>query len=151
MDAFVDYFIKLFDDAQLNDIVPAVLSPTWSNGRAGRGGIAKNLDRFLMADGLCEDTGKFRSWSLATGFSNHRVVHLQLDFDVSFHYYPFKFNPSWLKDEDFNQLIREQWGLLVEQALVRLNPMECFLWIMNNLRLVVIDWEHKRRRSSIVI
>ena len=100
-----------------------------------------------MADDICEVIGKYKTWSLATDFSDHRVVLLQLEIDASFDYYPFKCNPSWLKDEDFNQLIHEQWGLLFDHAPENLHPKDYFLWIINNLRLVVIDWERKKKKE----
>ena len=41
MDPLLDYLSSLFDEAHILDIVPIVISPTWSNGRCGPAGIAK--------------------------------------------------------------------------------------------------------------
>ena len=37
------------------DIIPNVLFPTWLNGRCGAIGLAKIMDRFLLAKDLCDD------------------------------------------------------------------------------------------------
>lgn len=59
MDPLVDFFIGIFDEAGLVDVVPHCLYPTWSNGLSGSGYIGKHLDRFILVESLCEHLGKF--------------------------------------------------------------------------------------------
>lgn len=75
-DPLSGYFQKIFVDALLVHIVPSVLVPTWFNGRHGKAGLAKRLDRFFMAEGLCQDCFRFRSWSCASGILDHKQVFL---------------------------------------------------------------------------
>ena len=82
-----------------------VLSPTWFNGRAGRLSISKRLDRFFMAYSLCASLGNYRTWHHSSGIFDHHVVVLQIDFDTSFIRYPYNFNPTWLKEVVFDELI----------------------------------------------
>jgi hypothetical protein len=109
MDPLSDYFGSLFLDSKLVDILPNKLLPTWSNGREGSAGIAKRLDRFLMAEALCECLGKFISWTIPSFISDHKPICLELDVSNHRMKVPFKFNHSWLQDEDFSLLVREKW------------------------------------------
>lgn len=117
--------------------VPGLMEDAW---------IAKRLDRFFMAEGLCEELGKFRSWSLETGFLNHRAVLLQVDFDKDFHYFPFKSNSYWLKDEEFNSLVQNRWRNLEVCAPLHLGPMKKLLWILDHLRGEAIKWERIKKK-----
>ena len=60
VDHLYDYFVSLFEDVRLIDIVPNVLVPTWSNSRCGGACISKRLDRFFMVEDLCDDFGRYR-------------------------------------------------------------------------------------------
>ena len=84
-----------------------VISPTWSNDRSGSASIAKRLDRYFMAETLCGLMGKYRSWNNSTGFSDHKSIILQLDFYHGLVPYSFKFNPTWLLEDEFNTLVME--------------------------------------------
>lgn len=109
--------MSLFGDAHLLDVALVVLSPTWSNGRCGNAVIAKYLDRFFMADSFCNQLGRFCSWNYSFGFSDHKAIVLQLDFDQGFIFYPFKFNPTWLIEDDCNKLVVEQWVVYLLKSL----------------------------------
>jgi len=52
----------LFQKANLIDVLPSNLSPTWRNGRAGEVSLVKRLDRFFLAKGLAKSVGRYRSW-----------------------------------------------------------------------------------------
>ena len=94
---------------RLLDVIPSSLVPTWTSGRCGVGGVAKRLDRFVMAETLFESVFKYRSWAIATRVSNHKAICLHLVFDREKNHYPFKFNPIWLVDPDFCSLVRIFW------------------------------------------
>ena len=54
-DQLYGFFNSYFQQAGLVDIKLLVLSPTWSNSRLGKEGIAKRLDYFFMAETLSRD------------------------------------------------------------------------------------------------
>ena len=94
------------------DVAPSILVPAWSNGRCGGGGIAKRLDRFFMAENMCDRLGRYRSWYHSMGVSNHKVMVFPLGFDKIFSHYPIKFNHTWIKVEYFNALVKAKWTCL---------------------------------------
>ena len=72
----VDYFISLFEDSNLQDISPVVVSPTWYNGRVGSHSISKRLDIYFMAEDLCGALGNYRTWHMSSGILDHRAIIL---------------------------------------------------------------------------
>ena len=70
------FFISKFEEMKLVDIFPNVMIRTWSNGWCGDMGLAKWLDRFFLVEYMCEDFGKYRTWSYSVGISYHKVVIL---------------------------------------------------------------------------
>lgn len=148
-DPMADYFISVFKSSNLQDVSPAILSPTWCNGRAGRLSIAKRLDRFILSDSLCSSFGKYRSWNHSSGVSNHRVVILQIYFDKSFINHPFKFNPTWLKEDEFDELIRKEWALMSDTVLRSTSPVKVFLHKLRRIQPVVRLWEKTKKKSLI--
>ena len=58
--------------------------------------------------------------------------------------YPFKFNPTWLLEEDFNTLVESRWALLTADV----NPMQTFLFKLNKLRPIVITWEKEKFQQA---
>ena len=61
VDPLSDFFHDLFDNVDLLDIAPMLLSSTWSNGHCGGASIAKRLDRFFMFESSCADFSWYRS------------------------------------------------------------------------------------------
>ena len=116
-----NFFLSLFDSANLNEIVPSILIPTWSNGQCGTAGVEKRLAIFFMADCLCESIGRYHSWAYATSFSDHKFIVLEIALDIDLAYYPFKFNLVWLVDDEFYNLVKDTWtNLEVEVGLSQL-------------------------------
>lgn len=66
---------------------------------------------------------------------------LQLDFDHGKKQYPFKFNPSWLKNDDFNVLVKYQWGILQNEVLCHFSSMNSLLFKLDKLCSLVRSWE----------
>ena len=138
-----DFFLSLFDSANLNDINHSVLTPTWSNGRRGSTGVVKRLHRFLMVDCLCESIGRYRSWDCATGFLDHKAIVLEIALDIDLAHYPFKFNPVWLADDEFYNLVKDIWSnLKVEVGLSQLCHLVKKLFI---LKIMARKWEKGRK------
>ena len=65
---YLIFFVSLFEDAKLVDIVLNVLVHTWYNGRCGNTRIAKRLDIFFMSEVLCDAMGRYRSCSYLLAF-----------------------------------------------------------------------------------
>jgi hypothetical protein len=109
-DPLADFFKNLFTSNQLVDVKPAVLMPTWRNGRRGVEEIHKRLDRAYVSESLLCDVARYRSWVELPFVSDHAPVILQLDYGYKPVAYPFKFNPTCLQEESFCDLVRVVWG-----------------------------------------
>ena len=108
LDPLGPYFSKLFSDLLLVDVASSCVGPTWRNGRIGEEGISKRLDRFLLSDHLVSLLSRYRVWAHRSGISDHFPVLFEwLDHPVSYAF-PFKFNHSWLDNEDFIHMIRTE-------------------------------------------
>jgi hypothetical protein len=109
-DPLADFFKNLFANNQLVDVMPAVLMPTWRNGRRGVEEIQKRLDRVYVSEALLSEAARYRSWVELPFISDHAPVILQLDYGYKPVAYPYKFNPACLKEESFCDLVRVVWG-----------------------------------------
>ena len=74
-------------------------------------GISKRLDRFLLSDQLVSSLPRFRVWAHRCGISDHFLVLLDWLDQQSTCAYPFKFNQSWLANEEFTKMISAEWPL----------------------------------------
>ena len=80
LDRHANYFIELIKDLLLVDLALDVLVPTWRNGRVGGTGIAKILDRILVAESLLSVVGRYRFWVDLPFIFEHAPVIVQFDF-----------------------------------------------------------------------
>lgn len=91
------------------DIKPSSGKYTWSNKRLGPGHIAARLDRFLVQSSFLLLGLDSRMHILPCSVSDHRPIKL----DLSAHWdkgpTPFKFNPLWIKEQTFLQLVKDMW------------------------------------------
>ena len=101
-----------------------------------------------MSNALCEKIGHFRCWHYSTRVSDHKVVVLQLDFDLHKVCYPFKFNSSWLAVEDFNSLITSQWDSLHSVVPAHYSPFQSLLFKLSKLHRVVSTWELDEKKKG---
>ena len=113
------------------DVAPSCAGPTWRNGRIGEEGISKRLDRFLLSDHLVSLLARYRVWAHRFGVFDHFLVLFEwLDHSESCSF-PFKFNHSWLDNEDFIHMIRTEWPLISpnasEDAMEDLSVKLCLL------------------------
>jgi hypothetical protein len=93
----------------LIDVAPDKLNPTWKNKRIGDDIIAKRLYFFLIFDKLLDNPLQFRKWIGSKGESNHSPIFLEVSRRMMKPINPFKFNLSWLKDENFHTLVKDCW------------------------------------------
>lgn len=145
-DDLADYFNGILDTFDLVDVAPCVPGPTWTNGRAGMAGIHKRLDKFLVKSSLLNRWEKHRSWIGEYKFSDHWPVLFQIDNSRSNLHYPFKFNCSWLNDEDFCTTIKEFWINFSNEP--DLNPIDGFVQKLRMLKDTCSVWIKKREKSE---
>lgn len=141
-----DYFKDSFEAANLIDVAPTMLLPTCSNGRVGKGGVAKRLDRFFMAEALAGLCGKYRCWSTSSGLSDHKLVILEIDPIVTKVSYPFKFNSAWLLCDKLCSMVRDKWRLLSEQRYS--SATYALTTKLKLLRFKVLAWEKRTRAEK---
>jgi hypothetical protein len=91
------------------DIPPIKILPTWRNMRTGDARVAKILDHFLVHESLFDYPLQLKQWIDSGGDSDHYPIWLELDFGPKKPAIPFKFNTTWLEDEDFQNLVKENW------------------------------------------
>ena len=51
----------------------------------------------------------YRSWIYSNRCCDYFPIFLELELDDSKPCSPFKFNPGWIKEEDFTRLVKEKW------------------------------------------
>jgi hypothetical protein len=88
-------------------IEPIQLKTTWRNNRVGDASVAKTLDGFLIKDTLLEKPLQLKQWIGYGGISYHCPIFLEIRKGMNKRPSPFKFNMTWLIDDSFNKLVRE--------------------------------------------
>ena len=106
-DPLSSYIKNIFLAHALVDIPLTVIIPTWCNDRAVSKAIKKRLDMVLISEALATLDGRIQTWVDYPYLSDHAPILLQLDTTPSSKAYPFKMNPSWLQEENFNDIVKE--------------------------------------------
>ena len=81
VDPHTEYVKNAFLNGNFINVSLFVLTPTRNTGRIVNQGITKRIDRFLLDDGLSNYFGKYKSWLVPTGITDHRPIILQLYFE----------------------------------------------------------------------
>ena len=109
-----DPFKEIVDDLilewDLMDIKPSMGKYTWSNKRTGPGHIAARLDRFLVQDSFLLLGLNLASKILPFGGSDHKPIILELAMIKNLGPIPFRFNPLWATQPDFQKLVADSWS-----------------------------------------
>ena len=92
------------------------------------------LNEELAPSGL-----RYRYWVSNFKISDHMPMILHLEHDKEKHCYPFKFNPVWLEEPDFINLVRLNWNNLLETKF--LNSMDSLVQKLKLLKSMIIKWE----------
>jgi hypothetical protein len=143
LDPLTDYFSHYFDTLGLLDLYPVKLQPTWQNLRTGDARIAKRLDRFLLTEEMVDSLGLAHQWVASGGESDHNPIILELSGRVRRTPNPFKFFEGWLKDPDYQALVRTLW--------IPIGPIHnshVAILFMENLKKVkqaTISWAHEKK------
>ena len=104
----------------------------------GEEGISKILDRYLLSDQLVFNLPRYRVWTHRCGLSDHFPVILDWQDHRSSCALPFKFNQSWLSNEDFKKMIRSEWPLIHSDN--PLDPMFDLSFKLRSLKSKVKTW-----------
>ena len=115
----------------------------------GEDGISKRLDRYLLSDQLISSLPRHRAWAHRCGISYHFPVLLEWMDQQNPCAYPFKFNQSWLGNEDFIQLIRMEWPLIrLDDSLDVMHAFSCKLRLLKEKVKPWIKEESKRLKDK---
>jgi hypothetical protein len=109
-DPLTSFFTQKLVECNLLDLEPIKLKPTWRNNRVGDASVAKRLDRFLIKDILLENPLQMKQWIGYGGISDHCPIFLEIRKGSNKPPSPFKFNRTWLTDDSFTKLVRENWS-----------------------------------------
>ena len=111
----------------------------------GEEGISKRLDHFLLSDQLVSSLPRYRVWTHRCGLSDHFLVILVWQDHRTSCAFPFKFNQSWLSNEDFKKMIRSEWPLLLSDN--PLDPMYDLSYRLRTLKIRVKSWTKLEARK----
>jgi hypothetical protein len=77
--------------------------------RSGEARVEKRLDHFLVSNSLLDLPFQFRQWIGSGGESDHSPVWFEIEGGPKKPTNPFKFNATWLSDDDFQKIVKENW------------------------------------------
>ena len=138
LDPLSSFFKQLFDSMGLIDTAPTIAGPTWRNSRVGDEGISKRLDRFLIASSLIPTLLVHWVWTHTFDISNHYHVSLEWNKSLGSYNYPFKFNRSWLNDQDFVSWVTDRWSRLSPSSPG--SELDHLSHKFRSLKMEVKDW-----------
>jgi hypothetical protein len=109
----------------------------------GAESISKRLDRVFISEDLVNLSGRYRSWVAYPFLSDHAPVLLQIENTSYPTAYPFKLNPTWLKENDFSQIVHEVWN--DQQFLQESGVQRRLVWKLKCLKQRVKIWAKQQR------
>jgi hypothetical protein len=143
-DALTEYFRHKLGEVRLLDITPIILRPTWRNKCVGEDFIAKRIDRFLLSEPLVESPLIFRQWVGSGGESDHHPIFLEVAGRPKKPASPFKFNSSWLQEEDFLNLVKEIWVPIGQEDRVVVQ----FAQNLKRLKKAIVEWDKRKKQND---
>jgi hypothetical protein len=130
----------------LVDLVPPKITPTWKNKRLEKEYIAKRLDRFLLSRYILDSTLMCKQWVGSGGDSDHHPIFLKVVPQPKKPTSPFKFNSSWLKDDEFIALVKEVWTPIDSSI-----GMQATIQMTTNLKRLkkeTCQWARRKRKRE---
>eukprot|EP00253_Pinus_taeda_P031163 PITA_31163 len=106
VDSITDFMRNALEQADFVDVPMQQPMPTWRNRRVGEAVLARRLDRFLLKGPLIQELHHFKQWVGDGGLSDHSPIHLEILGPLAKPKAPFKFNHTWLQDQDFIKLLK---------------------------------------------
>jgi exonuclease III len=109
-----EHLEDLISSFHLIDIKPSNGRFTWSNKRLGPGHITARLDHFLLRSSFLDESLSPSSLILPWAGSDHRPITLTLSPPENFGPIPFRFNPLWLSDPNFFDIVTDAWSCWIQ-------------------------------------
>jgi hypothetical protein len=128
------------------DLDPILLKPTWKNNRVGAEGVAKRLDHFLIIDSLLDKQLTIKQWIGFGGISDHYPIFLEYRQGTKKPANPFKFNKTWLEDDSFLGLVKENW-IPFQQDRPQSTAFQ-FAENLKKIKEVVKPWASQKRKNE---
>jgi hypothetical protein len=149
-----NFYREIFSSNNLIDVKPAKLVPTWRNGRVGLDSIARRLDRFCVSEDLLTASGLYSSWVEFPYISDHAPIILQLETLSIYKIHPFKFNPHWISEAGFVELVIKVWN--DPRFLTESGKQRRLIWKLKELKqktkVWLKDlWKKKRKLVTLLI
>jgi hypothetical protein len=91
-----------------------------------------------MNEDLLGNMNRCRSWVIKSFVFYHNHVCLQFEEQKDSLHFPFKFNDAWLKEPDFNLMVRSSW--LSMYSWEYSSPMNMIVMKLKKLKEVVASW-----------
>ena len=104
----------------------------------GEEGISKRVDHYFLSDQLIISLHRHRVWAHRCGISDHFPVLLEWMEHQNPCAYPFKFNQSWLGNEDFIHMIRTEWPFI--HSIDQMDAMNDLSFKLRLLKEKVKSW-----------
>jgi hypothetical protein len=143
-DPLASFLKDTFTAGGLVDILPEVLVPTWRNGQQGADGISKRLDRHFVSTDLLEKVAHYRAWVALPFVSDHAPIVLQLDCVHQRKSYPFKLNPSWIREAEFTRIVSDIWQ--DPKFLQETGCQRRLVWKLQCLKLEIKKWSRNHKK-----
>eukprot|EP00253_Pinus_taeda_P011708 PITA_11708 len=147
-----DSLEAIIQNHNLVDIPPQNGRFTWSNKRIGNNNIKERLNRILVQERTVARFSNIQRKIIQGYISDHKPVALTLDKGKNMGPLPFKYNKPWDSNEEFRDLIKEQWAKEIIGS-----PHYIWEAKLKSLRTVIKRWarnhaaEESKKRSDLQI
>ena len=127
------------------DLAPNTPGPAWRNGSVGQDGVSQRMDRFLVSIPLIHVFDHYNSWIQPSEISYHYPICMEWNNLRSCHLYPFKFNRSWLLEDDFSPLVSSSWKATSQHRPC--DHLETLSHKLKRLKNTVKTWKRNKKLS----
>lgn len=127
----------------VSDIPTPKPLPTWRNRRTRDRYIAKNLDRFLVANPLVISLENIKQWVEHCEDSDHNPILLEIASGGVKPPSPFKFNRDWLNLEEFKKIIKDLWIPYISGG--NISAAIHFVENLGRIKQATKKWAHVKR------
>ncbi|XP_012854346.1 PREDICTED: uncharacterized protein LOC105973839 [Erythranthe guttata] len=135
----IEMFREALDECGLIDMGYEGIPFTWSNNRTDPCTVRCRLDRVCASNEWLTRFPNARVQHLSYAGSDHIPIKLIFSIPVSTcnsrRKRPFRFKATWLRRDDCEQIIEQQWTKNIDA-----DPMEALIQKNNDCRLALIQW-----------
>jgi hypothetical protein len=104
------------------------------------------LDRFLISDTLLNQALHYRQWIGSGGESNHSPIFLDIEGGLKNPLSPFKYNPTWEKEESISDVGKGTLGAFRSYGGVALGVH--FVANLKRLKITSVRWAAEKKRKG---